>query len=190
LRPNRPWTEAALLGVAAGATTLVPKPQRLDPVSAAEPVAPAGVMTLLRLPQFRRVMLVSGLVLSRHAMHDTFAVIRWSDAGVTPAIASALWSESVAAEVIVFFLIGPPLLSRPQSAGVLAIAAMAGVVLWAAMASSTRVIALAVVQPLHGPPSRRSIWPACASLRRSSLNASPRRPRRCMRSGPARRPRS
>jgi PPP family 3-phenylpropionic acid transporter len=142
--------QAALLGAAAGAATLVPTCGRQEPVAAAEPGAPAGVVALLRTPLFRRVMLVSGLVLGSHAMHDTFAVIRWSAAGVTPAMASALWSESVAAEVLVFFLIGPPLLTRLRPAGVLAVAAAAGVMRWVAMASSTSVMALALVQPLHG----------------------------------------
>ena len=143
-------SQAALLVAAAGAATLVPRPGRQEPVAAAERVAPVGVVALLRMPLFRRVMLVSGLVLGSHAMHDTFAVIRWSAAGVTPAMASALWSESVAAEVIVFFIVGPPLLTRLRPAGVLTVAAAAGVVRWVVMASSASVMALAVVQPLHG----------------------------------------
>jgi PPP family 3-phenylpropionic acid transporter len=142
--------QAALLIAAACAATLVPTPGRQEPVTAAEVATEPGVMALLSLPLFRRVMLVSALVLGSHAMHDTFAVIRWSGAGITPAMASALWSESVAAEVVVFFLIGPPLLTRLRPAGVLAIAAAAGVVRWVAMAASTSVIALALVQPLHG----------------------------------------
>jgi PPP family 3-phenylpropionic acid transporter len=140
--------QAALLVAAAGAATLVPALRPQEPVTAA--AAPAGVGTLLRMPLFRRVMLASGLVLGSHAMHDTFAVIRWSAAGVTPAMASALWSESVAAEVIVFFLIGPTMLSRLQPAGVVAVAAAAGVIRWVVMAASTSVMALALVQPLHG----------------------------------------
>ena len=142
--------QAALLVAAACAATLVPTPGRQEPVTAAEVATEPGVMALLSLPLFRRVMLVSALVLGSHAMHDTFAVIRWSGAGISPAMASALWSESVAAEVVVFFLIGPPLLARLRPAGVLAVAAAAGVVRWVAMAASTSVIALALVQPLHG----------------------------------------
>jgi PPP family 3-phenylpropionic acid transporter len=142
--------QAALLVAAAGAATLVPTPGRQEPVTAAESATPPGVVALLSMPLFRRVMLVSALVLGSHAMHDTFAVIRWSGAGITPAMASALWSESVAAEVVVFFLIGPPLLNRLRPAGVLAVAAAAGVVRWVVMAASTSVIALALVQPLHG----------------------------------------
>ena len=40
-------------------------------------------------------------------MHDAFAIIRWRDAGISPAVSSMLWSESVGAEVLVFVLLGP-----------------------------------------------------------------------------------
>ena len=142
--------QAALLVAAAGAATLVPTSGRQESVTAAELAARSGVVALLSLPLFRRLMLVAALILGSHAMHETFAVIRWSGAGITPAMASALWSESVAAEVVVFFFIGPPLLTRLRPAGVLAVAAAAGVVRWVVMAASTSVIALALVQPLHG----------------------------------------
>jgi PPP family 3-phenylpropionic acid transporter len=52
--------------------------------------------------------------------------------------------------VLVFFFIGPPLLRRLGPAAVVAVAATAGVVRWIAMASSTSVLTLALVQPLHG----------------------------------------
>lgn len=143
--------QAALLIATAGATLLVPTPgQPAVAAMVAEHARPEGVVALLKMPLFRRVMLVSGLVLGSHAMHDTFAVIRWSTAGVTPAMASALWSESVAAEVIVFFLVGPPLVKHLGPAGVMALAAVAGVVRWVAMASTASVAVLALVQPLHG----------------------------------------
>lgn len=142
--------QAVLLVAAAGAASLVSKPARYESVATPDAAPPGGVVALLRTPRFRRVMLLSALVLGSHAMHDTFAVIRWSAAGVTPPAASALWSESVAAEVVVFFLVGPPLLKRLGPAGVIALAAAAGVVRWGVMASSTSVIALALVEPLHG----------------------------------------
>jgi PPP family 3-phenylpropionic acid transporter len=56
----------------------------------------------------------------------------------------------VAAEVIVFFVIGPPLLARMSPAGVLALAAGAGVLRWVTMALTTDLVVLAMVQPLHG----------------------------------------
>ena len=142
--------QATLLVAASTTAALVPAADGEHPVTARHDMARVGFMTLLGLPVFRRVMLVSALVLGSHAMHDTFAVIRWRAAGVTPSMASALWSASVAAEVLVFFLIGPPLLRRLGPPSVIAIAAAAGVVRWLAMASSASVVVLAFMQPLHG----------------------------------------
>jgi PPP family 3-phenylpropionic acid transporter len=140
---------AALLGAAAAAALLVPRPVPAIGVGA-DGARAVSVGQLLALPRFRRVMLVSALVLGSHAMHDAFAVIRWSGAGVSPAIVSVLWSESVAAEVLVFFVFGPPLLRRLSPAGVVALAAIAGALRWTVVAWTTETAALALVQPLHG----------------------------------------
>src|SRR5262245_14133260 len=143
--------QATFLAASAGAAMLVPEPSRSEiaPTAAAIPVR-GGIGQLLRMPAFRRVMLVSALVLGGHAMHDAFAVIRWSAAGVTPAMTSVLWSEAVAAEVLVFFVVGPPLVTHLGPAAVAALAAGAGVLRWVVMAQTAEVLALALVQPLHG----------------------------------------
>lgn len=143
------WLQAFLLGVAAFAAIRVPE---LLHVRAADAVqAPArGVLILLRLPLFRNLVLVAALILGSHAMHDAFAVIRWSAAGIGPATSSLLWSESVAAEVLVFFVIGPALVTRLTPPGALAVAAVAGMLRWSVAAQTTDVMALALVQPLHG----------------------------------------
>lgn len=83
-------------------------------------------------------------------MHDAFAVIRWSGAGIGAPTASALWSLAVIAEVAVFFVIGPPLIERLSPRGAITLAAAAGMLRWAVMAQSTSLGALALVQPLHG----------------------------------------
>jgi MFS transporter, PPP family, 3-phenylpropionic acid transporter len=143
------WLQASLLGVAAVAAIGVPEIVHRRPTETAR--APAGgVLTLLRLAPFRNLVLVAALILGSHAMHDAFAVIRWSAAGISHATASLLWSESVAAEVIVFFIIGPRLVTRLTPAGALALAAVAGMLRWAVVAQTAAVIALALVQPLHG----------------------------------------
>jgi PPP family 3-phenylpropionic acid transporter len=141
--------QSLLLGAAAFAAVLVPELVHARPAGGVR--APAGgVVILLRSPQFRNLVLVAALILGSHAMHDAFAVIRWSAAGISPATASLLWSESVAAEVVVFFLVGPALVTRLTPAGALAVAALAGVLRWMVMAQTTEVIALALMQPLHG----------------------------------------
>jgi MFS transporter, PPP family, 3-phenylpropionic acid transporter len=109
-----------------------------------------AVLMLLRSPRFRRVVLVAALVLGSHALHDGFAVIRWSKAGIGPGRVSFLWSESVIAEVLVFFVIGPQVLKRVAPASALAVAAIAGIVRWVVAAHTTDLGALALIQPLHG----------------------------------------
>jgi PPP family 3-phenylpropionic acid transporter len=142
---------AAQLAVAACFALLVPAPGQSAPEEPrGQRASTRGVLALLRIADFRRVMLVSTLVLGSHAMHDTFAVIRWSGAGISPGTVSVLWSESVAAEVVVFFLVGPALVRRLGPRGVMMLAAAAGSLRWIVVALTPAVGALALVQPLHG----------------------------------------
>jgi len=143
--------QAALLAAAAGCVVLVPD-QVSQPRSgqARGDVRAPGIGALIALPEFRRLVLIAALVLGSHAMHDAFAVIRWSAAGIGPGTASLLWSESVAAEVVVFLLIGPWLIRWLGPPGAMILAAAAGVVRWSVMAVTTDIVALALVQPLHG----------------------------------------
>jgi PPP family 3-phenylpropionic acid transporter len=145
------WMHAVLLAGAAFAAMRVPELVRhSDTPTPAERSTREAVGALIRLPLFRRVIIVAALVFGSHAMHDAFAMIRWGAAGIGPATASVLWSESVAAEVLVFFILGPTLLDRLGTAGAAALAACAGAVRWIVMAQTTDVAWLALVQPLHG----------------------------------------
>jgi MFS transporter, PPP family, 3-phenylpropionic acid transporter len=142
------WLNVLLLATAALAAVPVPD------VSAEAVSIPSGgasgFMQLLRIPAFRRLLLVSAVVLGSHALHDTFAVIRWRDAGISTATASLFWSESVTAEVVVFLLVGPPLLHRLGPANAAMLAAAAGVVRWSVLGATTQTVPLALVEPLHG----------------------------------------
>jgi PPP family 3-phenylpropionic acid transporter len=109
-----------------------------------------GVLALLKLPVFRRVVLVAAMILGSHALHDTFSVIRWSNAGVSPQTISLLWSLAVAAEVVVFFLAGPWLLDRLGPARAIGIAAVLGAVRWLVSALTLDLTAIVLIQPLHG----------------------------------------
>lgn len=140
------WLQASLLAAAALAALRVPEFVHTGVVR----LAGGSIPALLRIPAFRHLVLVSALILGSHAMHDAFAVIRWTAAGITPAMASLLWSEAVAAEVLVFFVVGPALVTRLTPPGAIALAAMAGVLRWAVMAQTADLTALALVQPLHG----------------------------------------
>ena len=142
------WLQAALLMMVPLATRLVPEESNRSPSQQA--ITKDSVAALLRMPVFRRVVLVAALILGSHAMHDTFAVIRWSAADISPPTASLLWSASVAAEVVVFFVIGPSLVRVLSPAGAIALAGLAGAVRWGIAAVTADTTALVFTQPLHG----------------------------------------
>jgi PPP family 3-phenylpropionic acid transporter len=144
------WLSAALLFVTAAFARLVPDLKRERIGASNEAGLFSGALLLLRQQAFLRVTIIAALVLGSHALHDSFAVIRWARAGIAPSMIGLLWSESVAAEVLVFILVGPKLLGLLGPAGSLAAAAIAGMLRWGVMAQTTDEIALALVQPLHG----------------------------------------
>ena len=90
------WSQALLLALATFAAARVPEIPRERPD---EPRV--GALVPLRI-LFRNMVLVAAMVLGSHAMHDSFAMIRWGGAGSPPGVASVLWSLSVASEVLVF----------------------------------------------------------------------------------------
>jgi PPP family 3-phenylpropionic acid transporter len=140
-----------LLAIAALAVGLVPPlDASATPPTVAERSPAGGVRLLLQTTHFRRLVVVAALVLGSHAMHDGFAMVRWNAIGISPSAASVLWSESVVAEVAIFFVIGPALLDRLGAGRAMTLAAAAGVVRWTVMAGTTSLATLAVVQPLHG----------------------------------------
>ncbi|MEA2860644.1 MAG: transporter, family, 3-phenylpropionic acid transporter [Methylobacteriaceae bacterium] len=140
---------AVCLFAAALAALLAPELRRESP-SPTEHVRFRDAFLLFRIPAFRRVLTVAALVLGGHALHDNFAVIRWRDEGIDPRTISILWSESVAAEVIVFFFIGEPLLRRIGPAAAAALSAGAAILRWIVMGATAAVPAMALIEPLHG----------------------------------------
>jgi PPP family 3-phenylpropionic acid transporter len=142
---------ATLLAAAGFAVGLV---SPVEPPATKDPVPPwsllAGIRVVLGDSRFRSILLGAALIYGSHAMHDTFGIIRWTSAGISASEASILWSESVAAEVIVFFLLGPVLVNRLGVGGAIALTATAGVARWTIMAETTNLAVLAAIQPLHG----------------------------------------
>jgi PPP family 3-phenylpropionic acid transporter len=144
--------QAILLLMAAGAALWVPE---ISSRHSAEPLFGrahyAGVLDLFRSRSFRWLIVVASLILGSHAMHDSFAMIAWNAAGISPVVGSALWSESVAAEVIVFVAVGPFVLRHLTPESAMAVSAVACLVRWGLLAqSSSGILAIAAAEPLHG----------------------------------------
>lgn len=109
-----------------------------------------GFRSLWRIAAYRRLIVVVVLVIGSHALNDAFSVINWRAAGYGSGAISLLWSESVLAEVAVFFLAGPWLIARLGAARAAALSAGAGMLRWTVLGWSTAMPALVAVQALHG----------------------------------------
>lgn len=145
------WVSGALLVAGCFAAFGVPPipPDAASHISVV-PSLTSDIRVLLRTRAFRYLVAVAALVEGSHALHDGFAVIRWQAAAISPVTASILWSESVAAEVVVFLLIGSRLIIRFGPARACALSASAGILRWTVLGITTSPIALALVEPLHG----------------------------------------
>ncbi len=144
------WLNAGLLAVAAVCAWRVPDRLAAMHVAYRPPAAAGALRALLAIPTFNRLMLVAALIGGSHALHDGFEVIRWRAAGMTAAEASVLWTTAVAAEVVVFFFLGRPMLDRLGPGRATMLCALAGVVRWSIAAQTAWFPVMAMIEPLHG----------------------------------------
>lgn len=122
----------------------------LVPDVRAPAVAPGRIAAfeLLRDRTFLLVVLACALVQSSHAAYYAFGTLHWRAAGHSEVVIGVLWAEGVIAEVILFAA-GPAVLKRVSPAGLILLAALAGVARWTATAIGTALPLLIVVQLLH-----------------------------------------
>src|ERR1700722_18826801 len=145
------WFSGTLLGIGGAAALLLPKIPAAPSISnSLSRSTTQDWASLLQIPTFRLLLIIAALVEGSHALHDSFSVIRWRAAGVGLPVVSALWSEAVLSEVLVFLLIGPRLVRLLAPGGAMALAAVAGVIRWTVASFTTSPVILAFIQPLHG----------------------------------------
>ena len=107
-----------------------------------------SVRDLLRSPPFLLFLLACGLCQASHSVLYSFGTLTWRAAGIDDVTISSLWAESVAIE-IVLMLFGGWLLKRLGVCGLIALGLGAGMVRWTAMAFTTELWALVLLQALH-----------------------------------------
>lgn len=107
-----------------------------------------SVGDLLRSPPFLLFLLACGFCQASHSVLYSFGTLTWRAAGIDDITISALWAESVAIE-IVLMLFGGWLLARLGVCGLIALGLAAGMVRWTAMAFTTELWALVLLQALH-----------------------------------------
>jgi PPP family 3-phenylpropionic acid transporter len=145
------WGPPAVLYVGwAAIACLVPLALALprSEVHARDRHAPFGLADLLRSRPFMLFMLSTGLCASSHAVLYSFGTLTWRAAGIDDVTISLLWGLSVAVEILLMMASGW-LIRRLGVTGLIALGAACGVVRWTAMAFTTALPALIVLQMLH-----------------------------------------
>lgn len=150
---------------------LAPFALLLPPAQARTPAAGHShasfkVGDLLRKPAFILFLLATGLNAASHSVLYSFGTLTWRTAGIDDVTISALWAESVAIE-IVLMLFGGWLLGRIGVCGLIGLGLAAGLVRWTAMAFTTELWALVLLQALHSCTFAATHLGAMAFLQRA-----------------------
>lgn len=103
---------------------------------------------LREFPVVKFLILVS-LIQGSHAAYYSFSSIYWKEAGYSEDIIGYLWSLGVVAEVAIFAL-SKRLFSGWTLRALFMVAALGVVVRWGLTASTTALVALVMIQLLHG----------------------------------------
>ncbi len=139
-----PWL--VLGGLAATLLACAGLPSTGPPAS--RPGAKTRVVTLLTDRALVWAILCASLLQASHAVYYGFSALAWRAAGHGEAVVGWLWAEGVLAEVA-FFALSATALRRLGPARLLAIAGLAGVLRWTALAFSADLTVLIMVQALH-----------------------------------------
>ena len=107
-----------------------------------------GLGALFHDRAFVLALVATALIQGSHAAYYAFAALHWRAAGMGDTVIGLLVAEGIVAE-IALFLWGRGLVQRLGAGRLTAVAAIACMVRWTALAFATSVPTLALLQPLH-----------------------------------------
>ncbi|HVI51387.1 MAG TPA: MFS transporter [Candidatus Sulfotelmatobacter sp.] len=107
-----------------------------------------SILPLLKDKRFLLFLAATSLTQVSHMIYYGFATLYWQAAGLPGWVIGGLWAEGVIAEVILFAF-GNKAVARFGPVTLIAAGALAGVVRWSVLATTTAPLLLASVQFLH-----------------------------------------
>jgi PPP family 3-phenylpropionic acid transporter len=110
--------------------------------------APFGFSELFRSKSFLLFLIAAGFCQSSHAVLYSFGTLTWRRAGIDDVTISMLWGESVTVE-IGLMLVSGWLMQRIGVTGLIGLGLGCGMIRWTAMAYTTDLPALILLQALH-----------------------------------------
>ena len=110
--------------------------------------APFGFGELFRSKSFLLFLVAAGFCQSSHAVLYSFGTLTWRRAGIDDVTISMLWGESVTVEIGLMLMSGW-LMQRIGVTGLIGLGLGCGMLRWTAMAYTTDLPALILLQALH-----------------------------------------
>ncbi|KHA61642.1 MFS transporter [Vibrio variabilis] len=139
----------ALAGIAAA---LIFSMRRINPMPVTEVeehTERPKLMDLLREGPVVKFLVLVALIQGSHAAYYSFSSIYWKEAGYSEDIIGYLWSLGVVSEVAIFAL-SKRLFAGWTLRALFVVAAIGVIVRWGLTASTTMLLALVLIQLLHG----------------------------------------
>jgi len=119
-----------------------------EKLSQKETVVRVSVSVLLRNPGVFLVLTGSALINASHGFNNAFSVMHWTNVGISTGIASALWSVSVVAEVVLMWSF-TSVAKKFSARKCLLIASAASILRWYIAGTDPGLAGLFLLQALH-----------------------------------------
>ena len=119
-----------------------------EKLSQKETVVRVSVSVLLRNPGVFLVLTGSALINASHGFNNAFSVMHWTNVGISTGIASALWSVSVVAEVVLMWSF-TSVAKKFSARKCLLIASAASILRWYIAGTDPGLAELFLLQALH-----------------------------------------
>lgn len=143
------WLILGALLLTFGAALWLPGREAAPPEeTAAEDRSLGQLLRLLRRPGLLAFLLAAALIQASHAAYYGFSSLHWRASGIGETTIAVLWAVGVVAEIL-FFAVSRKATERFTPGRLLVAAGLLGALRWAALAASTELAVLAVMQTLH-----------------------------------------
>jgi PPP family 3-phenylpropionic acid transporter len=139
----------AIFGMAIGYLLVLRNPAVMPESTSSIAVARPKLMSLLTDSSVIRFLVLVSLIQGSHAAYYSFSTIYWKGSGHAESTIGYLWSLGVIAEIMVFAF-SKRLFGGMKIQTLFAIASLGVAVRWGLTASTTNLLALVVIQALHG----------------------------------------
>jgi PPP family 3-phenylpropionic acid transporter len=144
------WLMVAGAAGTLAAAYLLPASSAPGPAATAKAsVTRADIVALVTSGGFVVFLMAVGLTQAAHAVFYTYGTVHWRAQGISTGWAGVLWAIGVTVEIGLFAFSGAAVRWRGP-AMLIALGGLAGVVRWSAMAFDPPLVALIVLQALHG----------------------------------------